>query len=314
MDVKSEEARRSVALRDEVSAAQVAQSAASLEWVMARDANYVVIEFQVAETKSKMEAAMNALAQAQAELKVGEKSLLNVEAMKKAADDDEERWSMWGENVDAARNKREREEKEQVKASKYDMLTTTTNLRMHRYKSQREYDRREKVTELVQKCPQNLEYAKVVEQHAAGEVRVREAAASSFRVEAKRAAHDAATAAGELAAAKRRRLKLGAKGGKSQLLDTSKLAEAAQIATGQADCAQAQDRRALAKKELQQAESEAAAAGGASAASALALALAAALAAEAAAAAEEAPAAAEGDDSKSKPRRQAGVAKRKCGH
>lgn len=39
MDVQSEEAaRRRVALRDEVSAAQVAQSAASLEWDMARDA------------------------------------------------------------------------------------------------------------------------------------------------------------------------------------------------------------------------------------------------------------------------------------
>eukprot|EP00965_Chrysotila_dentata_P042749 1419306-Pleurochrysis_carterae.AAC.1 len=34
--------------------------------------------------------------------------------MKKAADDDEERWRVWGENVDAARKKRDREEKEQV--------------------------------------------------------------------------------------------------------------------------------------------------------------------------------------------------------
>eukprot|EP00965_Chrysotila_dentata_P156616 5174794-Pleurochrysis_carterae.AAC.1 len=33
--------------------------------------------------------------------------------MKKAADDDEERWRVRGKNVDAARKKREREEKEQ---------------------------------------------------------------------------------------------------------------------------------------------------------------------------------------------------------
>ena len=57
---------------------------------------------------------MEALSKAQGELEAGEKSLLNVEAMKKAADDDEERWRVWGENVDAARKKREREEKEQV--------------------------------------------------------------------------------------------------------------------------------------------------------------------------------------------------------
>eukprot|EP00965_Chrysotila_dentata_P025169 835199-Pleurochrysis_carterae.AAC.4 len=94
MDVKSKEAaRRRVALRDEVSAAQVAQSAASQEWVMARDASHGA-HAKVAETKSNMEAAMVALAQAQAELimKAGKKALLNVEAMKKAADDDEERW------------------------------------------------------------------------------------------------------------------------------------------------------------------------------------------------------------------------------
>eukprot|EP00965_Chrysotila_dentata_P177795 5872598-Pleurochrysis_carterae.AAC.1 len=114
MDVQSEEAaRRRVAIRDEVSAAQVAQSAASQEWVMARDASHRA-HAKVAETESKMEAAMDALAQAQAELKAGEKSLLNVEAMKKAADDDEQRWRVWGGNVDAARKRREREEKEQV--------------------------------------------------------------------------------------------------------------------------------------------------------------------------------------------------------
>eukprot|EP00965_Chrysotila_dentata_P171305 5653323-Pleurochrysis_carterae.AAC.1 len=73
----------------------------------------------------------------------------------------------------------------------------------------------------------------MVEEHAAGEVRVREEAASSFRVEAERAAHDTATAAGELAAAKRKRLKLGAKGRKSRQRleeENSKLAEAAQVA------------------------------------------------------------------------------------
>eukprot|EP00965_Chrysotila_dentata_P131645 4352686-Pleurochrysis_carterae.AAC.1 len=143
---------------------------------------------------------------------------------------------------------------------------------------------RENETELVQKCRQDLEYAKMVEEHAAGEVRGREEAASSFRVEAEHAAHDAATAAGELGAAKQRRLKLGAKGGKSQQRleeEKSKLAEAAQVAIGQADRAQAQvkeahrqlqvvqDRRKLAEKELQRGESAAgAAAGGAPAASA----------------------------------------------
>eukprot|EP00965_Chrysotila_dentata_P105333 3478749-Pleurochrysis_carterae.AAC.1 len=73
MDVhQSEEAAgRRVALRDEVSAAQVAQSAASQEWFMARDASHRA-HAKVAETKSKMEPAMDALAQAQAELKAGE--------------------------------------------------------------------------------------------------------------------------------------------------------------------------------------------------------------------------------------------------
>eukprot|EP00965_Chrysotila_dentata_P024894 825377-Pleurochrysis_carterae.AAC.1 len=54
------------------------------------------------------------LAHVQGELKAGEKSLLNVEAMKKAADDDEERWRVCGENLYAARKNRGREEKEQV--------------------------------------------------------------------------------------------------------------------------------------------------------------------------------------------------------
>eukprot|EP00965_Chrysotila_dentata_P025607 850848-Pleurochrysis_carterae.AAC.1 len=72
MDVQSEEAaRRRVSLRDEVSAAQVAQSAASLEWDMARDATNRACA-KVAETKSNMEAIMEALSKAQGELEAGE--------------------------------------------------------------------------------------------------------------------------------------------------------------------------------------------------------------------------------------------------
>eukprot|EP00965_Chrysotila_dentata_P194826 6176612-Pleurochrysis_carterae.AAC.1 len=64
MEEKSEEAaRRRVALRDEVSAAQVAHSAASQERIMARDASHRALS-KVGETKSKMEAAVDALAQA----------------------------------------------------------------------------------------------------------------------------------------------------------------------------------------------------------------------------------------------------------
>eukprot|EP00965_Chrysotila_dentata_P190791 6174101-Pleurochrysis_carterae.AAC.2 len=296
--------------------------------------------------KSKIEAAMDALAQAQAELKAEEKSLLNVEAMKKAADNDEARWRVGGENVDVARKKREREEKEQVARkqvqSGHDNEANNASVRIaakvcknalcEDSSGSLEMAGRIQLS-WCRSADRALNTLRMVEDHAASEVRVREDAASSFRVEAEGAAYDAATAAGKLAAAKRRRLKLGAKGGKFQLrleVEKSKLVEAAQIATSQADRAQAQveeaqrqlqvvqDCRALAEKELQQAASAAAAAGRAPAASAPALAPAlapaAALTPAVAAEAEEAPATAETENSKSKPRRQARGAKRRWSH
>eukprot|EP00965_Chrysotila_dentata_P073199 2418831-Pleurochrysis_carterae.AAC.1 len=122
--------------------------------------------------------------------------------MKKAADDDAERW-----RVGRGKTWMLRVEKGMWEYN----LATTMNVTMHRYESQRNtclrltfailvpQDGREKANELVQICRQDFEYAKMLEEHAAGKVRVREEAASSFRVEAERAAYDAATAAGELA-------------------------------------------------------------------------------------------------------------------